>query len=240
MNYLGHMLMAYEQDSDFRFGSVAPDLAGMNGLRVARCSPSDIDRARRENVRRMLRGIRFHHQTDTAFDSLASLEELKKLFYTNIAPEYLRPDSHHALLLAGAGTDMLVDGEVQRHWPDINALHSITMLCTSRSVVFGAVRAKSGFRKELFYSVVRERSATPVPDYQDPERVASMLATRVNTGRLKHISIGDEDTPGIARAIEAYQPHIRTYGFGLIRATAERLGVRLPDPVPEPDLQTTR
>lgn len=228
--------MAHEQDSDFRFGSVAPDLAGMNGLRVARCSPSDIDRARREKVKRMLHGIRFHHQTDTAFDGLASLEELKKLFYTNIAPGYLRPDSHHALLLAGAGTDMLVDGEVQRYWPDISALHCITMQATAKSVIFGAVRAKSGLRKKIFYDVVKERSAMPVPDYQDPERVTSMLAARVNTGRLKHISIGQEDISRITSAMEAYQPHVRTYGFGLIQATAEALGVRLP----EPALSTTK
>lgn len=234
MNYLGHALMAHDRSRDFRFGAIAPDLAGMNGMRAASSSPSDIARVKlpsQRNIRRMLRGINFHRQTDVAFDGLSSLDELKDIFYTQVAPEYLDTTSHQALLVAGAGTDMLVDGEVQRHWPAINALYSLTLQNVTYEVVAKALNTTSKPKKHAFFDRIKERSQKPVPDYQDPELVASMLAWRVNNGRFKHIRIEPSETPAIARAMEAYQPQIRTYGFGLIRATAEIMGCALPEPM---------
>ncbi len=228
MNYLGHMLMANEHGRSFRFGAVLPDLAGMNGLTPAKCSPADIKNKRDRHARRLLAGISFHHLTDVVFDGLDGLLELKDILYSQIAPEHIPPDSHYAILIAGAGTDLMIDGEVQRFWPDINGLYRMTMHQVPYPIVAASVRNTPQSSKINFFRNIKERAALPVPNYSDPKLVARILAARVNGGGYKHIRIAEQDVPQIEAAMEAYQPHIRAYGFGLIRATAEALGVQLP------------
>lgn len=104
MNYISHNEVARrlsdDEDHSYMFGSIAPDLVGMFGLKKTYDSTSNS---------RVKEGIDLHHKTDSIFDGLVEIKALQTSIMSDIRLTVPNPPRHFALACARAGKDILFD-----------------------------------------------------------------------------------------------------------------------------------
>lgn len=211
MNYVAHCLLAENKSSEFRFGSMAPDLVGM-----ARCR---LQRIRSHNDRGMLgatelevqKGIDFHIKTDVAFGKQPLFKHLKRMFSSEVAVNYFPADCRLTPMFADIGTELLLDGFVVEKWPDSQAMYNETIASAGR-LAMGIATINPG----KFIASVNEHRGT-LPNYADPEVAVDMLAKRV--ADRPRLCIPEDLMPNVVRAFSDHKENVWQYGESLFLAT---------------------